>query len=205
MRRRRLLVVALAAGLAATTTAGWVVGAEQNAPAMANSAAQPEPQNLPIIQPPPPAAANVLAESANSAEPANAMVSEAGPPKPTPPAPPPAPVLPVRSSAAILQALDKVTAETMRFAVPVGQRIRFKNLVFTVKACETSGVSDPEPQASAYLVVESQPLAIEGQAAPPARIVYKGWMFANSPSLHPLDHPVYDAWLVACMASPPPA
>jgi hypothetical protein len=34
----------------------------------------------------------------------------------------------------------------------------------------------------------------------PSRQVFKGWMFASSPGLHPLEHPVYDAWLIACKA-----
>ena len=49
---------------------------------------------------------------------------------PKPKAPPPGPPLPVRSPAAVLQALDKVTAETMRFEAPVGQPVRYKSLVF---------------------------------------------------------------------------
>jgi hypothetical protein len=35
--------------------------------------------------------------------------------------------------------------------------------------------------------------------------VFHGWMFATSPALHPFQHPVYDAWLIACMAAAPPA
>ncbi len=30
-------------------------------------------------------------------------------------------------------------------------------------------------------------------------------MFSNTPELNPLQHPVYDAWLIACIAAPPPA
>jgi hypothetical protein len=111
----------------------------------------------------------------------------------------------MRSPAAILQALDKVTAETMRFAAPVGQRIRYKNLVFTVKACETRDLGQPSPQAAAYVVIDNAPLGAEGAARPPARQVFHGWMFATSPALHPFQHPVYDAWLIACMAASPAA
>jgi hypothetical protein len=99
--------------------------------------------------------------------------------------------------------LDKVTAETMRFAAPVGRRVRYKSLVFIVRTCETRGLSDPLPRPSAYVVVDSEPQAPPGQAAPPPRRLYRGWMFANSPGLHPFEHPVYDAWLEACTQAAP--
>jgi hypothetical protein len=212
MRARRVAAV-LAFGVAATIAAGWVVRAQQ--PASGPNAAEPQPPapttaSPPVIEAPPPPrgpesepASNAQAAPSNEA--AVVEKPQAKPSQPAPPPPPPAPVLPVRAPAAILQALDKVTAETIRFAAPVGQRIRYKNLVFTVKACETTGLADPAPQASAYLTIESQPLAVEGRGPPPAKVVYRGWMFSSSPGLHPLEHPVYDAWLIACMASAPPA
>jgi hypothetical protein len=111
----------------------------------------------------------------------------------------------VRSPVAIVQALDKVTAETLRFAAPVGRRVRYKSLIFTVKACETAGADDPQPRASAYVVIESQPPILPGRPVPEAKQVFKGWMFATAPGLHPFEHPVYDAWLIACSATAPEA
>ena len=61
------------------------------------------------------------------------------------------------------------------------------------------------PKLSAYVLIDSQPPPIAGQAPAPAKQVFHGWMFANSPGLNPLQHPIYDAWLIACMASAPPA
>ncbi len=141
---------------------------------------------------------------------------------PNPPASPPpattrkpaaenAPAKPVeatkrgRYTIAILQALDKVTTETMRFEVPVGQPIRYKTLIFTVRACETAASDEIAPETSAYVVVDTQPKAQAGRAAPPGRQVYKGWMYASTPSLNPLQHPVYDAWLIACKQAAPVA
>jgi hypothetical protein len=110
-----------------------------------------------------------------------------------------------RSSVAILQALDKVTTETMRFEAPVGQPIRYKTLVFTVRACETTAPDEDAPDSVAYVTVDTQPKALPGRVAPPGRQIYKGWMYANSPGLNPLEHPVYDAWLIACKTSAPVA
>jgi hypothetical protein len=169
------------------------------------------PPGVPVIQPPPetapPPAANVTA-SAPVANPHEKQGSGAAAPakqaEAKPPPPPPAPPKPVRSPAAVLQALDKVTAETIRFSAPVGQPIRYKNLVFVVKACESTGLGGAAPQASAYVVIDNAPLPSEGVTPPPPKQVFKGWMFANSPGLNPFQHPIYDAWLIACMAAAPP-
>ena len=48
-------------------------------------------------------------------------------------------------------------------------------------------------------------LPLPGRAAPAGRQVFKGWMYASSPGLNPLEHPVYDAWLIACKQSTPVA
>jgi hypothetical protein len=123
---------------------------------------------------------------------------------PAPPPPPPGPPPPVRSPTAILRVLDKVTAETLRFEAPVGKRVRYKTLMFMVKACETRGLSDPQSRPSAYVVIDSEPPALPGQTAPAAKEIYRGWMFAVSPGLHPFEHPVYDAWLESCTSDSPP-
>ncbi|RYF89990.1 MAG: DUF2155 domain-containing protein, partial [Caulobacteraceae bacterium] len=107
----------------------------------------------------------------------------------------------VRAGSAIIQALDKVTAETLRFEVPVGGSIRYKSLVFTVRACESAAPDETAPESAAYLLVDSSPKPQPGRPTPPTRQVFKGWMFASSPGLNPLQHPVYDAWLIACKAA----
>ena len=45
----------------------------------------------------------------------------------------------------------------------------------------------------------------EGGAAPPTRQVFRGWMFASSPGLNLFQHPIYDAWLIACKTATPAA
>ncbi|MDB5453962.1 MAG: hypothetical protein JWO33_2540 [Caulobacteraceae bacterium] len=104
-----------------------------------------------------------------------------------------------RFPVAILQALDKVTARSMRFEAPVGQPVRYGNLVFTVRDCETTTADEQTDDAIAFVEVEAQ-LPNAARAAPTLRSVFKGWMFADSPSVNPLQHPVYDAWLIACKA-----
>jgi hypothetical protein len=109
-----------------------------------------------------------------------------------------------RHTAAIVQAVDKVTAETLKFEVEVGKPVRYKTLVFTLRACETEAEDEPVSESAAHLQITSQPKGQPGRVQPEAAQVFRGWMFASSPGLNPFEHPVYDAWLVGCKAPPPP-
>lgn len=154
--------------------------------------AQPTQVSPAIANPNPPASPKPIVPTATKP-------SLATPAKPVEPAKRP------RYTIAILQALDKVTTETMRFEAPIGQPIRYKTLIFTVRACETAASDEVAPESAAYVVVDTQPKAQGGRAAPPGRQIYKGWMYASSPGLSPLQHPVYDAWLIACKQTVPVA
>jgi hypothetical protein len=72
-----------------------------------------------------------------------------------------------------------------------------------VRACERSTPEEAVEDSIAYLTIDSQPRAEAGRAAPPTRQVFKGWMYASSPGLHPLEHAVYDAWVISCRAATP--
>ncbi|MGZ6019324.1 MAG: DUF2155 domain-containing protein [Phenylobacterium sp.] len=136
-----------------------------------------------------------------------AAVSDAAPAKPV------APLKRPRRTAAIIQALDKTTAETLRFEAPIGQPIRYKDLIFVVHACEDSAPELGQRGAAAHMEIQSSPRPLPGRVAPPSRQLFKGWMFADAPGLHPFEHPVYDAWLLGCRGiaaaapavAPPPA
>lgn len=133
-------------------------------------------------------------------------VAPAPPEKPQEAAAAKAPELPQRRpryDVAVLQVLDKVTAETLRFEAAVGRPVRYKTLIFTVKACERSAPDERIDDSVAYVEVVSQPRAEPGRPVLPARDAFKGWMYASSPSLDPLEHPVYDAWLINCRSAAP--
>lgn len=178
------------------------------APAAPRPAAAPTTAAAPAAAAPPatlpPIGAAPAAGLAPSGVPVEIPVQEA-PVRKAAPAKPAAPLTRARSNIAILQALDKVTAETIRFEAPVGQPVRYKTLVFTVRACETTAADEPVQDYSAYLLIDSQALPTPGKAAPPARQAFRGWMYARSPGLNPLQHPVYDAWLISCRTSAPAA
>jgi len=176
--------------------------------------AQPAPQPTPPPVEAPPAAVSEEAPPVQVPTPtpiAVPPISEkevtAAPPPPEP-KPPTAPVRRARYDVAVIEALDKVTAESLRFEAAVGRPIRYKSLVFTVKACERSTPDEAVDDSIAYVTVDSQPRPAPGRPALAPRQAYRGWMYASSPGLHPLEHPVYDAWLITCRAaapaSPPP-
>lgn len=194
--RPGLAVLALIAALAVAAP-GRSQQAAPNAP-VSNATPVPEPDLQPPAAPIP--YTQIVKQRQAAAARAEAPALPAEPPKPTGPLPR------ARTDTAILQALDKVTTETMRFEAKVGQTVRYKDLVFTVRACETAAPDELAPEAAAYVVINSAPRAQPGRVAAPSRQVFRGWMFASTPSINSVQHPVYDAWLVACKtAAPSPA
>ena len=105
-----------------------------------------------------------------------------------------------RRRVAIVEAVDKITAETMRFEVEVGGRpVRFqKTLIFTARACEVSAPDELVEDSIAYLEVSLQPRGMLQTSSP--RQIFRGWMFASAPAVSGLQHPIYDAWVVGCKA-----
>ncbi|MFN9925604.1 MAG: DUF2155 domain-containing protein [Phenylobacterium sp.] len=91
----------------------------------------------------------------------------------------------------------------MRFEAKVGAPVRWKGLVFTVQACDRSAPDEPGEDAFVHLSIDSQPRAQPGRPTPAPKEAFRGWMFAASPGLHPVEHPVYDAWAITCRASAP--
>jgi len=95
---------------------------------------------------------------------------------------------------AVLQGLDKTTARVTTFEAPVGRSVRFGTLVITARACNKQPPEEP-PNTTAFLQIDDT--RSTGSSASAER-VFSGWMFAQSPSLSALEHPVYDVTLLDC-------
>ena len=93
--------------------------------------------------------------------------------------------------AAVLQALDKVTARVSKFEAPVGDSVRFGTLHIIARACDKRPPEET-PESAAFLDIS------EIKPGEPTEGVYRGWMFASSPALAAMEHPVYDVWVVDC-------
>jgi len=92
---------------------------------------------------------------------------------------------------ALLQGLDKITARVSKFEAPVGTPVRFGTLSIRVRDCEKNPPEDP-PESAAFLEIdELRPGEVNLR-------VFSGWMFASSPALSALEHPVYDVNVLDC-------
>ena len=99
---------------------------------------------------------------------------------------------PSGNKVAILQALDKITARVSKIEAPIGRPVRFGTLDIIVHSCEKRPPEEP-PEINVFIeITEFQP-DIE-----PATL-FVGWMFASSPALSALEHPVYDVWVYDCL------
>ena len=215
MRRARLSLLALSVGLGALCAAS-LVGAQQGEPvagavppaaalAPAKTAAPPPP--IAAEAPPPAINAVPAAIPAPTSSDASDIEPDDSPPSAAAAAAlkPAQPMTRPRYGVAVIQAMDKVTAETIRFEAPVGKPIRYKSLIFIVRACETTAPDEAISDAATYVEIDSVPMAQEGAVAAPARQVFRGWMFANAPGLHLFQNPAYDAWAIACKTASPAA
>jgi hypothetical protein len=95
---------------------------------------------------------------------------------------------------ALLQGLDKITARVSKFEVPVGAPVQFGTLALRVRDCEKSSPEDA-PESAAFVEID------ETRAGGIRNRVFSGWMFASSPALSALEHPVYDVILLDCKAA----
>lgn len=92
---------------------------------------------------------------------------------------------------AVLQGLDKVTARVTTLRVDVGDTVTFGTLEIIPRHCEKRPPEET-PESAAFLdIAEVRP----GEAAVG---LFRGWMFASSPALNALEHPVYDVWVLDC-------
>jgi hypothetical protein len=100
---------------------------------------------------------------------------------------------------ALLQGLDKITARVSKIEAPVGTPVRFGTLSIRVRDCEKNPPEET-PESAAFLEID------EVRPGETNLRVFGGWMFASSPALSALKHPVYDVNLLDCRTasgSPP--
>lgn len=92
---------------------------------------------------------------------------------------------------AVLQTLDKVTARVRTIDVRVGTTVRFGTLLIRVDHCDKRPPEET-PESTAFLEVAEQ------RPGEQPVLTFAGWMFASSPALNALEHPVYDVWVLDC-------
>ncbi|MFM7084700.1 MAG: DUF2155 domain-containing protein [Hyphomicrobium sp.] len=97
----------------------------------------------------------------------------------------------LQNEVAVFTALDKVTANTKKLEVPINQTSEFGSLRVTPFICYTNPPTDT-PNTTSFVQIEE--VQLDGQL----KKIFSGWMFAQSPGLNALEHPVFDIWLTDC-------
>jgi hypothetical protein len=97
---------------------------------------------------------------------------------------------------AVFAGLDKITGRIISFDVKIGETVQFGALQVTPRACYTR---PPTENANTDGFVEVAEVTLKGEV----KSIFSGWMFAASPGLHAVEHPVYDVWLTDCKGGTP--
>ena len=112
---------------------------------------------------------------------------------------PPAHAERIKNPIALFSGLDKITGVTTNFEVPVGSEAKFGGLFVRPFVCYTRPITE-EPKTAAFVAVDGV------ESNDKRKQIFSGWMFAESPGLNAVEHPIFDVWLTGCKdpAAPPP-
>lgn len=103
---------------------------------------------------------------------------------------------------AVFSGIDKITGRIKSFDVYIDETVQFGQLQITPKVCYNRG-ADEQPKTTSFVQVDE--ITLDSRI----RRIFSGWMFAESPGLNAIDHPVNDVWLTGCKNSsdqtPPPS
>jgi len=112
------------------------------------------------------------------------------------PPPAPEPPKPKGPETLIMRGLDKMTGRATTLLIPIGKSVQFATLTITARYCYSTPSSET-PETAAFVQVDDH------RPDQPAKRIFSGWMYASSPGLNGLQHPLYDAWVMTCRAVAP--
>jgi hypothetical protein len=92
---------------------------------------------------------------------------------------------------AVFEGLDKITGRIFSFEVAIDETVQFGMLQITPRVCYSRPTTDA-PQTDVFAEVD------EIDEKKEEKRIFSGWMFADSPGLHGIEHPIYDIWLKGC-------
>ena len=91
-----------------------------------------------------------------------------------------------------INVLGKVSSKNTILKFKIGEEKKFQNLLIKVLKCENSKFDD-DPEITAYIQVKDLNVSDNEKV-----FIFNGWTFSSSPTVNPIDHPVYDLWLSSC-------
>jgi hypothetical protein len=101
----------------------------------------------------------------------------------------------ISNPSAVFSGLDKITGRIISFDVAIGETVQFGALQVTPRVCYTR---PPTETTNTDGFVEVDEITLQGEV----KRIFSGWMFAASPGLHAVEHPIYDIWLTDCKGAP---
>jgi len=107
----------------------------------------------------------------------------------------------ITNRVAVFAGIDKITGRIHSFDVYVNETVQFGALQVTPRVCY-SRPSTEKPKTTSFIEVDE--ITLDSKI----RRIFTGWMFADSPGLNAIEHPVYDIWLKDCKMEsdvPPPS
>ena len=97
----------------------------------------------------------------------------------------------IKNGTAVFSGLDKITGRIISFKATMGETVQFGSLQVTARACYTRPAKEA-PLTDTFVEIDEVSTTHE------LKRIFSGWMFAASPGLHGLEHPIYDIWLTNC-------
>src|SRR3974390_2830846 len=97
----------------------------------------------------------------------------------------------ISNPTAVFDGLDKITGRIITFEVGINETVQFGTLQVTPRICYSRRETG-QPQTDGFVQVD------EIDENKKEKRIFSGWMFAGSPGLHGVEHPIYDVWLINC-------
>jgi hypothetical protein len=96
----------------------------------------------------------------------------------------------------MMRGLDKITGRAFDIAAPLNVPVKFATLTITARYCYSTPPSET-PETAAFVQIDDQ------RPDQKLKHVFSGWMYASSPGLNGMQHPLYDVWVIFCRTSAP--
>jgi hypothetical protein len=103
----------------------------------------------------------------------------------------------ITNPTAVFAGLDKITGRIISFDVAINETVQFGALQMTPRVCYSSPPTET-PNTDAFIEVDE--VTLQGEI----KRIFTGWMFAASPGLHAVEHPIYDVWITDCKGGQSP-
>jgi hypothetical protein len=97
----------------------------------------------------------------------------------------------IKNPVAIFSGLDKITGRIISFEVGIDETVEFGAFLVTPRVCYTRPITEPQ-NTTAFVEVDE--ITVAGET----KRLFGGWIFASSPGLNGVEHPIYDVWLIGC-------